>query len=84
MSDKNIKSQTYYYLNGCKIIFVSIHLNMLSMISMYLNSSADPVFQLKPNQLLDKLLYSSGDGLQYKLNILQHYYNECFLNIITS
>lgn len=58
--------------------------SVINDLFMYLNSSADPVFELKPNQLLDELLYSSGDSLQYKLNILQQYCNEWFLNIIAS
>lgn len=58
--------------------------SVINALFMYLNSSADPVFELKPNQLLDELLYSSGDGLQYKLNILQQYCNEWFFNIIAS
>lgn len=66
--------------NLCLSSFKSV----INDLFMYLNSSADPVFELKPNQLLDELLYSSGDGLLYKLNILQQYCNEWFLNIIAS
>lgn len=64
--------------NLCLNLFKSV----INALFMYLNSSADPVFELKPNQLLDELLYSSGDGLQYKLNILQQYCNE-FLKVVS-